>query len=401
MSEAASIGGTVAPGWEPVRNAFVDNFSTTTEVGSGVSVYHRGVKVVDLWGGTFDADGTRPYDGDTLQLVFSTTKGITAIAVGICVDRGLLDYDAPVSKYWPEFAAHDKGDATVGQLLSHQCGLYTVDRTLTLEQALDWDTVTAAVADTAPRWPIGSAHGYHALTYGWLAGELVRRVDPEGRSFGAFVQDEIVRPLGVELWIGLPEDHEPRVSPMIPSTPPTDPAIIAMAAMFIGPGTPGGDALTLSGAFRPSTAEEAIGTSLFNTRPVHAAQIPAANAITNARSLAKIYAATIAPIDGVQLISDDTRDVASTTVTPEGEPDKCLIMNTTFGMGFMTTGPFTPYSGPGSYGHFGAGGSVAYAQPSRELAVAYVMNRMADGLAGDLRAQSLIDAAAACADAAG
>jgi CubicO group peptidase (beta-lactamase class C family) len=174
-----------------------------------------------------------------------------------------------------------------------------------------------------------------------------------------------------------------------------------MAAMFIGPGTPGGDALSLNGAFSAETAPGALGTTVFNTREVHAAEIPAANGITNARSLARIYAATLAPVDGVQLLSDATRDVARRTLTPAGEGDVCLIMNTTFGMGFMTHGEFTPYSGPGSYGHFGAGGSVAYAQPERDLAFGYVMNRMANGLAGDLRAQSLIDAAAACADAAG
>jgi len=406
MSETASIGGAVAQGWEPVRDAFVNNFRTTEEVGSGVSVFHRGEKVVDLWGGTFEDPAASPdavaYDENTLQLVFSTTKGITAIAVAICVDRGLLAYDAPVSKYWPEFAAHDKGDATVAQLLSHQCGLYTVDGAISLEEALDWNTVTARLAETAPRWPIGSTHGYHALTYGWLAGELVRRVDPQQRSLGSFVRDEIVAPLGVELWIGLPEEQESRVSPMISSPPPTDPAILAMAAMFIGPGTPGGDALSLNGAFSaPEVVAGSLATNLFNTRAVHAAEIPAANCITNARALAKVYAATLQSIDGIQLITDGTRDVARATVTPDGESDKCLIMNTTFGMGFMTHGPFTPYSGPGCYGHFGAGGSVAFASPERHLAFGYVMNRMANGLAGDLRAQSLIDAAAACADTAG
>ena len=299
------------------------------------------------------------------------------------------------STYWPEFAAHGKGDATVAQLLSHQCGLYTVDGSITLDEALDWDTVTARLAGSAPRWQIGTTHGYHALSYGWLAGELVRRVDPEHRGLGTFVQEEIVQPLGVELWIGLPEEHEPRVSPMITAAPPDDPNVLAMMKTFLGPGTPAGDALSLSGAFSPSGDEAGIGTMLFNTRAVHAAEIPAANCITNARSLAKVYAATMAPVDGVLLISDATRAVASTTVTPDGEADACLLMPTTFGMGFMTHGPFTPYAGAGSYGHPGAGGSVAFAQPALELAVGYVMNQMAGNLAGDLRAQAVIDAAAA------
>ncbi|MEN9801018.1 MAG: hypothetical protein RLZ37_143, partial [Actinomycetota bacterium] len=261
----------------------------------------------------------------------------------------------------------------------------------------DWDTVTARLAETKPRWPIGSTHGYHALTYGWLAGELVRRVDPARRSLGTFVTDEIVDPLGVELWIGLPEHLEPRVSPMIGSLDTgaddiADPAIKAMMEQFLGPNSPGGQALSLNGAFSVDGA--------FNRRDVHAAEIPAANAITNARSLARIYSATLGSVDGVRLLAPSTVDVVRNTVTSAGEPDACLIMPTTFGMGFMTHGPFSPYSGPGAYGHPGAGGSVAFAHPERELAVAYVMNQMAKNLANDVRAQRVSEAAAACADSA-
>lgn len=395
----SNIGGYVAPGWEPVRDAFANNFGSDEEVGAGAAVYHRGIVVAELWGGSFDAAGTAPYTKDTLQLVFSTTKGITAIALAMCVERGLIGYDDPVSKHWPEFAAHGKADATVAQLMSHQCGLYTVDGPITLDEALHWPTVTDRLADTAPRWPIGTQHGYHALTYGWLAGELVRRVDPAQRSLGTFVREEIVEPLGVELWIGLPESLESRVAPMLSAPPPADPAMAALAAQFIGPGTPAGDALSLNGAFGELGKPLDGGEMAFNTRPVHAAEIPAANCITNARSLAKVYAATMAPVDGVQLFGDEVRNMARATVTPDGEPDACLIMNTTFGMGFMTHGPFSLFSGPGSYGHPGAGGSVAFAQPERDLACAYVMNQMAGNLAGDLRAQAVIDAAAACADA--
>ena len=392
---AGAIGGHVAAGWEPVRAAFEDNFANNGEVGAGVAVYHRGAKVVDLWGGSFDVDDTAPYGEDTLQLVFSTTKGVTAIALAICADRGLIDYGEPVVRYWPEFAAHGKAEATVAQLISHQCGLYTVDGAITLAEALDWPTVTARLADTAPRWPIGTGHGYHALTYGWLAGELVRRVDPSHRSIGTFVQDELSGPLGLDLWIGLPEEHESRVSPIIPLPPMTDPALIEMVAKFMGPGTPGGDALSLNGAF---TSEGDFGGS-FNSRAVHAAEIPAANGISNARSLAKLYAATLAPIDGIELFSAQTREVARTAVTPVGETDNCLIVPTSFGMGFMTPTPFSPFAGPDSYGHPGAGGSVSFADPSRDIAFSYVMNRMAGGLGGDPRAQLLIDAGVACAEA--
>ncbi len=387
------FGGDVAAGWEPVEAAFRHNFDQGEEIGASVAIYHRGRQVVDLWGGSFDG-GERPYDDSTLQLVFSTTKGIAAIAVGICVGRGLLDYSAPVSQYWPEFGAHGKAEATVAQLLSHQCGLFSVQGEITLAEALDWGTITARLADTTPEWPIGSTHGYHALTYGWLAGELVRRVDPQHRSIGQFVADEIAGPLDLEMWIGLPEHFESRVSPIVGaliSTESSNPELQAMLEQFMGPGTNGGRALSLNGAF--------AGDGTFNTRAVHAAEIPAANGITNARSLARMYASTLAPVDGVKLLDDEVRNRARITVTPENEPDACLIMPTTFGMGFMTHGFFTPYAGSGSYGHPGAGGSVAFAQPERELGFAYVMNQMAQNLANDARAQRLTDAATAVIDA--
>ena len=229
------IMGDVAPGWEAVADVLAESIESGEDVGASVAVYHRGERVVDIAGGSFTPEGGA-YDRDTLQLVFSTTKGITAIAVAMCVQRGLLDYDERVATYWPEFAAEGKGDATVAQLLSHQCGLITVDG-LTLAEALDWDTVTGRLAATKPEWAIGSGHGYHAVTYGWLAGELVRRVD--GRSLGQFVAEEIVAPLGVELWIGLPEALEPRVSPIIGGLVPDDldPAVKAMVELMMGPTT--------------------------------------------------------------------------------------------------------------------------------------------------------------------
>jgi len=385
-SVAHFMGGEVAAGWEPVQEAFLANFAADEEVGASVAIYHRGEKVVDLWGGSFDASGSQPYDDQALQLVFSTTKGITAIAVGICVQRGLLDYGKTVASYWPEFAAHGKESATVAQLLSHRCGLFSVDGEISLEDALDWNTITSRLADTKPEWPIGSTHGYHALTYGWLAGELVRRVDPQHRSLGQFVQDEISSPLGVELWVGTPADRHPRVSPMLGglASSSDDPAVQAMIDQFFGPGSNAYRALYLNGVF--------AGEGTFNRAEVLSAEIPAANGVSNARSLARVYAATLGPVDGVQLLDDAIREEARTDVTPAGEQDMCLMMPTTFGMGFMVHGQFTPYAGPGSYGHPGAGGSVAFAQPERDLAFAYVMNQMATNLAGDLRAQRLIEA---------
>lgn len=391
-----TIGGFVDDGWGLVRDAFESNLASNEEVGASVAVRHRGRVVVNLWGGWFDEGGTRPYDDSTLQLVFSTTKGITALAVAMCVQRGLLSYDDPVAAHWPEFAAHGKGDATVAQLLSHQCGLIAPDGPLSTAQALDWDTITARLADTRPDWPIGSGHGYHALTFGWLAGEVLRRVDPQHRTPGAFVATEIAAPLGLDMWIGLPEHLEARVSPIIGGallSASADPALKALIDAFLGPQSRAGRALMLNGAFSLDDS--------FNRRHIHAAEIPAANGITTAASLATMYAATLAPVDGVRLLDDATREAAAATITPDGERDLCLMAPSTFGMGFMTHGLFTPFAGEGSFGHTGAGGSVGFAQPQRELAFGYTMNKMATNLGGDVRAQRLIDAAAAAADRAG
>ena len=382
-----AIGGEVAPGFEPVREAFINNIDTA-EVGAAASAYVGGRKVVDLWGGNFDEARTADYTSDTLQLVFSTTKGVAAICMAMCVDRGLLDYDAKVAAYWPEFAAAGKADVTVAQLISHRAGLATVDATLTLDEILAWDPIAAALAAQAPLWPVGSAHGYHALTYGYLAGELVRRVD--GRPIGQFVAEELSGPLGLDLWIGLPEAQEPRVSPMITSPPPP-PEMAALIEAMIGPKTLGGRALSLNGAFGALSDAE----SPFNSRAVHAACIPAANGITNAASLARLYAAAIGPVDGVgPIVSAATRERARTTVTSGA--DKCLVMETTFGMGFMTYGAFTPMLGEGSFGHAGAGGSLAFAHEGLGVGFGYVMNRMDSNLAGDPRAASLIEALKTC-----
>jgi CubicO group peptidase (beta-lactamase class C family) len=386
--QSTATTGTVAAGWEPVAEAFAENFRAGREVGAGVAIYHRGRLVVDLTGGSFAPGSSDPYDEQTLQLVFSTTKGVTAVAVAMCVHRGLLDYDEKVTRYWPEFAAEGKDDVTVAQLLSHQVGLVSVDPPTSLDDALDWDTITGKLAAQRPLWTPGTAHGYHALTYGWLAGELVRRVDPRHRSLGTFVAEEIVGPLGVEFWIGLPDSEEHRVSPVIPSPPPEDPAVREMIAQVMGPGTMAWRALTLDGAIGGDSE-----STIFNERRFHAAEVPAANGIGNARSLARIYAATIDTLDGVELFSTAVRDRARATVTPEGEPDACLVFPTTFGMGFMTAGMISPYMGAGCYGHPGAGGSVAFASPEAELAFAYVMNRMDNNLTNDPRTQTMIDAA--------
>ena len=378
----------VAPGWESVRDAFVEGFDKGEEHGAQVAVYHRGTCVVDLVGGWKDKDHTEPYGEDALQVVFSTTKGITSLAVAMCVEQGLIDYDAPVSKYWPEFAAQGKNNITVAQLLSHRAGLYTVDGPITLEEALHWDTVTQRLADTSPRFEVDSTHGYHAITFGWLAGELVRRAT--GKSLGTFVRDHIVSPLGADFHIGLPERLEPRVARLLAHPIPKFPPDIARIMMErSAPGTKGAEALGLNGAFGPGA---------FNKPEVHQSEIPGANGIGNARSLARIYAAAVGEVDGVRLLGDEVRHRATTSNTPEGEMDVVLISETVFAMGFMLHCDRSLFSGPQAFGHNGAGGSVSFADPERTMGFSYVMNTMMTVYDEDPRRARLIRAATACAD---
>lgn len=396
MSELVS--GFVAPGWETVSEVFASSLRSKAEIGAGVAVRHRGKLVVDIVGGFSDNEATTPYTHDTLQLVFSTTKGVVATAVAMCVERGLLSYDEPVATFWPEFGARGKEQITVAQLLSHQAGLYTVDGDITLEEALDWNTITQRLADTAPLFKVGTAHGYHAITFGWLAGELVRRAD--GRNIGRFIEEEIATPLQSEIYVGLPEHLESRVSPVntgwsktradIVETQPLSPPQAAPGA-----DTPLGRALSVNGAFNAKGG--------FNRRDIHAAEVPGANGITNARSLATMYAALIGEVEidrkNVRLVSNAVMQTASTPVTPMGEPDVCLLVNTRFSMGYIVPCDTTAYTDSGTFGHPGAGGSLSFADPQRGMAFSYVMNRMGNALLGDVRAKNLVVAASRCADA--
>jgi CubicO group peptidase (beta-lactamase class C family) len=386
----ATVHGEIAPGFEPVREAFAANLAEGRDVGAGTCVYRDGRPVVDLWGGEFVAGTGAPYGRDALQIVFSTTKGATAVCVAILVDRGLLDYAAKVADYWPEFAENGKADITVTQLMSHQAGLPTIDARLSTAEVLAWDPIVEALAAQKPLWEPGTAHGYHALTYGYLAGELVRRVT--GKPIGEFFATEVAAPLGLDFWIGLPESQEPRVSPMIPAPPPP-PEMAEIMEAVMGPDTLGGRALSLNGAL---AVTEDNPIFVFNRREVHAAEIPAANGITNARSLARMYAARIGEVDGVRLLSPAVVDRARVQLTTG--TDQCLQVETTFGLGFMTSGPFAPLGGPGGFGHPGAGGSVGFAVPEKGLAFGYVMNQMEANLAGDSRVAVLTEALFSCLD---
>jgi CubicO group peptidase (beta-lactamase class C family) len=393
-----AISGTVEPGYEGVRDAFATNFAEHGEVGAGFSLVVDGRTVVDLWGGVADAATGAAYTDDTLQLVFSTTKGATALCANLLAQRGELDVDAPVATYWPEFALGGKGDIPVRWLLGHKAGLPFIDAHVELEDLLAWHPAVEALAAMTPLWEPGTAHGYHAVTYGWLVGEVVRRIT--GKSLGTFFADEVADPLGLEFWIGLPDEQQARVAPLTNRGLPRPGAakraveseepfedLVTTVEKLLGPGS------MLVKALGGAVSMPFVVEGAFNRHDVRAAELPAANGVTNARSLARMYAATIGPVDGAStgpLLTPEQVAAASTTQT--SGPDACLVFETTFGLGYMTASPFSPYGSARSFGHAGAGGSVGFADPENGLGFGYVMNRMLANLSGDPRSQGLVRA---------
>ena len=381
------VHGFVARGFEPVREAFARNFAQHGEIGAACCAYLRGEPVVDIHGGLADAATGRPWQADTLQLVFSATKGVTAACVLMLVERGAIDLDAPVARYWPEFAAGGKESIPVRWLLSHRAGLAAIEGDFTLEQALSWDPVVTALAAQAPLWEPGTKHGYHLRSYGWLLGELVRRVD--GRTIGRFLADEIAGPLGLDLWIGLPAEQEQRVSRIVPPAPPA-PDVQEMMARLFAPDTVAGRAFS-----GPSNLFHY--DDMWNRRELHAAELPSSNGIATARALARLYAALVGEVDGIRLLRPGT--VAAACATQSEGGDAVLYLPTRFGLGFMLPPALCPSAGGSAFGHPGAGGSLALGDPERGVGFAYVMNRMSLATAGDPRADGLVAALGRCLNA--
>jgi CubicO group peptidase (beta-lactamase class C family) len=391
MAGPDTITGRVEPGFEAVREAFADNFEQGREIGAAFCAHVEGRKVVDLCGGSFDRTGTRPYGPDALQLVFSTTKGATAICANLLAQRGLLDMDAPVSTYWPEFAQAGKGSMPVRFLLCHQAGVPAIDRRLSPEELQAWTPVADALAEQTPFWEPGTAHGYHALSYGYLVGEVVRRIT--GRSLGTYFAEEVAAPLGLEFFIGLPEEHEDRVSPIVGANFEG-----GLANDNAGGGAPAGFATTL--VARSLNLGGAIrDPDWMNQRTWHAAEMPAGNGVTNATSLSRMYAAVIGPVDGgppEPLLTPAQVELARTPLTSGADQVFASVgfkLEQKIGLGFWRSSPVTLFGGPGSFGHGGAGGSYGFADPEHGLAVGYVMNKMAmEEFTGDSRSHGLVRA---------
>ncbi|CAF3961134.1 unnamed protein product [Rotaria sordida] len=298
-----NIRGTIKPGWEFVRDLFRENFVQDRDLGASVAAYYQGSLAFELGGGWFDQSRTKPYDIDTLQLVFSTSKGFVAAAVALAVQRGLLDYSALVTRYWPEYGQNGKENTTVADIMSHRAGLPDISEPF--EQFLNWTAMIRTLEQMAPLWPPGSAHGYHALTYGWLAGELIRRVDPKKRSLAEI--------------------------------------------------------------------------DSFNEPRTHRAEIPAANGIATAWSIARLYSALNTDLDDgkyKRILNEDILKLATRSNTPEDEIDLVLEEKSSFGMGFSLFHDALSDFGPGIFGHGGFGGSIGFCVPAKNFSFAYVMNRL-------------------------
>ncbi|MGH0035041.1 MAG: serine hydrolase domain-containing protein [Myxococcota bacterium] len=366
------------PRFESVRETFARSF-TRGEVGAAVSVVIDGESRVDLWAGHRDAARTRPWERDTIVNTYSTTKGMTAICAHQLVERGLLDLDAPVAEYWPEFARAGKQDIPVRWLLSHRAGLAAIRKPLPEGAVTDWELMIEALAEQEPWWTPGEKHGYHALTFGHLVGEVVRRIS--GRSLGTWFREEVAGPLGVDFMIGFGPEHDDRCAEMIP--PPKTPGVPnPLAAGRTNP-----DSLLGKVFGNPDPGPRGA-----NTRAWRAAEIPAGGGHGDARGLARVYGALArgGEIDGVRILGRESIDRA-TTEQSFGPDEVLKPLQTRFGLGFMLTQPMIPFGpNPRSFGHPGAGGSIAFADPDTGLGFGYVMNQMSMGLGGGMFGFALI-----------
>jgi CubicO group peptidase (beta-lactamase class C family) len=350
--------GSIDPQFAALRDAFAANFTDGLEQGAAVAVTLDGQVVVDLWDGHTDAEGHRPWARDTLVNVWSTTKGPVSLAIAMLVDRGLLDYEAPVARYWPEFAAAGKDEITLGCMMAHQAGLPGCDTPIGYEEIYAWDPMVERLAAMNPMWTPGEHCGYHALTFGHLAGEVVRRVD--GRSIGTFIAEEISQPLNAAFFVGLPCSEDDRV-----------------AEIIAGPGTNHSTELAVGKPYAaPAYLNPKLDAEIANQRSWRAAEVPGGNGHGDALGLARIYGALSqgGMIDDHRLIGPQALAAAC------AERFRGLEIGfdnpMAFGAGFMLNvdGLFGP--SPRALGHSGWGGSFAFADPDTGLGVAYVMNRM-------------------------
>lgn len=366
-----AVGGFVRPGFEAVREAFIENFRRRGELGAACCVYYRGEKVVDLWGGIREKSTGEPWKEDTMALVFSTTKGIAGLAMALAHSRGLFSYDERVSTYWPEFGQQGKKEITVRQLLSHQAGLFALDERLDRSLVADLDRLAAVLARQKPAWEPGTRQAYHGITLGFYESELLRRTDPEHRSLGRFFQEEIADPLGLDLYIRLPEEiPNSRLAPL--ERPPN------MVAMLLTMPLP----LVLS-AMNPRSRFRRclLGSELPEEDKEHIyarnLEVPAGGGVGTAPAMAHAYGVFATGGRELGLREETLRCLMAPAVPPvHGFRDECMKVEIRFSLGFMKPGPENPFGHPTSFGAPGTGGSFGFADPHAGIGYAYIPNQM-------------------------
>ena len=383
------VNGDVDEGYGKVADAFRRNLGSGQEVGAAVAVYRDGRKVVDLWGGYRNGTTRAPWERDTIVNVFSTTKGIASLAVAVAASRGLIDYDAKMADYWPEFAQADKGAITVRQLLGHQAGLVAIKPPLTLSEIADPAQLSAKIAMQAPAWPPGTRHGYHAITLGWYQSELIRRVDPQGRTLGRYFANEIAEPLELDFYIGLPDSVDRNRVAHLKAFSRTDllrhPTAMPplFAAALLNPSSLAARAFVTAAGVKE--AED------FNRDELRTVEMPSTNGTGTARSIAKLYG-TAAINDSTLGLSSTVRDALEGPAVPPtgGLRDKVMQLDISYSLGFgKPTSKFVFGSSDRAYGWPGAGGSFGFADPDTGIGFGYVMNNMGMHAFSDPRELSL------------
>lgn len=383
IDKIARVGGTVAPGFERCREAFAAGLRSGAEVGAACSIHLKGETVVDLWGGIADRNSGLRWNDDTIVPVFSVSKGVAAVCVLHLVSQGLIDLDAPVAQYWPEFAQTGKAAVTVRDTLAHRAGVPLIDGEVSPEQIGDVEHMAARLAAQPPMFEPGSTHLYHAITIGWFTSELVRRVT--GHTVGQWLAENVANPLDLSLYFGVPQKEQQRVARLVHR----DPAQAATAIeTSMAPGSLPWRAMTINGAL--SFAAD-FGQGTLNDPHVQSMELAGAALVADARSLATFYAACLAPIDGVRLLSDEVIADAIRPVST-GKQFGLEEEGPAWGAGLMLPWRVQPMLGGSSFGHDGMGGSLAFASPEREVGFAYVRNGMAAGGVEDSEVYAVVKA---------
>lgn len=369
---ATPVKGFVQPRFEPVRDAFAENFATRDELGAACCIYHRGECVVDLWAGIRNKETLELWEADTMVLVFSATKGLAAMVLALAHSRGLLDYDEPVCTYWPEFAQSGKERITVRQLLAHQAALFAFNEPVDRETIADLDRLAEIMARQPPAWEPGTKQAYHAISLGFYQGEIIRRVDPQHRTLGQFFQEEIADPLGLDLYIRLPA-----------SIPDERLATLQRAnyarAIFHSPICLILSAINPRSPLIRSVRKNPGSLLALDSERIYARnfEVPSGGGVGTARSIARAYSEFVTGGRKIGLREETLAELSAPPIPSGGGfYDECLKVEVPFSLGFTKPNPASPFGSPTAFGASGAGGSFGFADPDAEISYAYVMNRM-------------------------